>query len=205
MPIKSDTLTKERTRLKNYLEASTYNKEESFIINRVKRKIDKLEKEREEILQKVIDIIESNKEYKKAYDNIRSITAVGKKSAAILLYLFLRYPNASRNQIVALCGLDAIERESGTSLKKKPKISKKGITLVRGNLFMPTLCSIQKNEELKAFYNRLVKRGKSKPTAIIATMRKMILLAHSLYKNDQTYDPKRYLQFTQTKKENAVV
>ncbi len=162
-------------------------------------------REREEILEKVIEIIESNKKYKRAYENIRSITAVGKKSAAILLYLFLRYPDASRNQIVALCGLDAIERESGTSLKKRPKISKKGITLVRGNLFMPTLCSIQTNEELKAFYNRLVKRGKSKPTAVIATMRKMILLAHSLYKNDQTYDPKRYMKFMQNKKENAMV
>jgi len=70
---------------------------------------------------------------------------------------------------------------------------------------MPTLCSIQTNEELKEFYNRLIKRGKSKPIAVIATMRKMILLAHSLYKNDQKYDPKRYMKFTKIKKEKAVV
>lgn len=189
-----NTLTKEKTRLKNYLEASTYNYEDNFVIKRVKKRIKYIEEERAEVIQNVIEIIKANKVYFKAYENIISITGIGSKSAAILLYLFLKYPNASRSHIVALCGLDPIERQSGTSVKKKPKISKQGITLVRGNLFMPTLCAIQKNQEMKYFYDRLVARGKPKPLVIIAVMRKLILLAHSLYKSGQKYDPQRYLK-----------
>jgi hypothetical protein len=40
--------------------------------------------------------------------------------------------------------------------------------------------------------------------AQIAVMRKVILLAHSLYKNNQEYDSKRYLKFTEVKEVNMV-
>jgi len=71
-------------------------------------------------------------------------------------------------------------------------------------LFMPTMVAIQHNEEMKLIYDRLVDRGKPKPLAQIAVMRKIILLAHSLYKNDEQYNENRYLRFTQTKKKNNV-
>ena len=48
--------------------------------------------------------------------------------------------------------------------------------------------------------DRLLDRGKPKPLAQIAIMRKLVLLAHSLYKNKQKYDPNRYLNFVQIKK-----
>ena len=53
---------------------------------------------------------------------------------------------------------------------------------------------------MKLIYNRLVERGKPKMLAQMAVMRKLILLAHSLYKNNEIYDPNRYLKFTQIKK-----
>lgn len=189
------TLTKEQTRVKNYLEASQHNLEERFIINRVKKRLQQIAAEREEILYKLITLIETDENYKKIYENIQSITGIGAQSAVILLYLFIRYPNASRQHITALCGLDPIERQSGTSVHKKAKISKQGITLVRGTLFMPTLVAIRTNPEMKYFYERLLQKGKPKPLALIAVMRKIILLAHSLYKNNQTYDPQRYLKY----------
>jgi hypothetical protein len=52
---------------------------------------------------------------------------------------------------------------------------------------------------------RLTEKGKPKMLAQIAVMRKIVLLAHSLYKNNQKYDPQRYLKYTQTKKlENMI-
>ena len=62
---------------------------------------------------------------------------------------------------------------------------------------MPTMTAILHNQEMKLIYDRLVDRGKPKPLAQIAVMRKIILLAHSLYKNDERYDEYRYLNFTQ--------
>jgi len=75
------------------------------------------------------------------------------------------------------------------------------LSLVRAILFMPTMAAIQHNQEMKLIYDRLVDRGKPKPLAQIAVMRKIILLAHSLYRNNEKYDEDRYLKFTQAKEE----
>lgn len=191
------SLIKEEIRQKNYLEAATFNLEDAFVLKRVEKKIKSIQQEQIEIIAKVVEIIKANPEYLEAYENITSIKGIGEKSGIVLLYLFLRYPNASRQHITALCGLDPIERSSGTSVQKKERISKQGISLVRGILFMPTMTSIQYNEQMKLVYERLLQRGKPKSLAQIAVMRKIILLAHSLYKNKQQYDEKRYLEFTQ--------
>ncbi len=193
------SLVKEHIRQKNYLEAATYNLEDSFILKQVTKKLSSIKKEQDMIIAKVMSIIKSNPDYFQAYENITSIKGLGEKSAIILLYLFLRYPNASRQHITALCGLDPIQRSSGTSVQHKERISKQGLSLVRAILFMPTMASIQHNEEMKLIYDRLVQRGKPKMLAQIAVMRKIILLAHSLYKNNQQYDEKKYLQYTQLK------
>ena len=199
------SLVKEKTRLKNYLEAAVYNLEDSYVLNKVKRKITLLKKEEDEIMDRVVKIIKANRDYLEAYENIMTIDGIGSKSAAVLLYFFLRYPDASRQHIVALCGLDPIRQESGTSLKKKAKISKQGITLVRGILFMPTLSAIENNSEMKHIFKRLVKRGKPSSLAQIAVMRKLILLAHSLYKSGQKYDSQRYLKHAQIKEAEVMI
>lgn len=60
---------------------------------------------------------------------------------------------------------------------------------------MPILSTVQHNNEMKHFYERLIESGKAKMSAQIAVMRKIILLAHSLYKNDERYDKNKYLTF----------
>ncbi|MGC9351852.1 MAG: transposase, partial [Sulfurovum sp.] len=107
-------------------------------------------------------------------------------------------------QLTALCGLDPIQRSSGTSVQHKERISKQGLSLIRDILFMPTMVSVRYNDEMKMIYERLVDRGKPKMVAQMAVMRKIILLAHSLYKNKQKYDPERYLMFHQPKEENSM-
>ena len=194
------SLVKDEIRQKNYLEASSFNLEDKFVLNQVQKKIDNLKKEQVDIIAKVMEIIKANSDYYEAYQNITSIKGIGEKSGIILLYLFLRYPNASRQHITALCGLDPVQRSSGTSVQHKERISKQGLSLVRAILFMPTMTSIQYNEEMKLVYENLLDRGKPKMLAQIAVMRKIILLAHSLYKNKEKYDEKRYLKFTQLKK-----
>ena len=193
------SLVKEERRKSNYLEASTFNLEDAYVLKQVKRKIHQLRKEQTAVIDKILEIIRSNDDYVKAYNNILSIKGIGEKSAIILLYLFLRYPNASRQQLTALCGLDPIQRSSGTSVQHKERISKQGLALIRDILYMPTLVSVRYNDEMKMIYTRLVDRGKPKMVAQMAVMRKIILLAHSLYKSQQQYDPKRHLQFHQIK------
>lgn len=197
------SLNKEKTRLKNYLEAAVFNQEDQYVLNQVKKRIKQLGKEQDKLMELSMAVITANSDYFTAYENITSIKGVGQQSGIVLLYLFLRYPNASRQQITALTGLDPVQKESGTSLKRKTRISKQGISLVRGILYMPMLCVVQHNDEMKFFYDRLLGAGKLKMSAQIAVMRKVILLAHSLYKNNQKYDETKYLDYISSDKKAA--
>jgi len=189
------SLVKEENRLSNYLESATYNLEDDYVLHKVQLKIKNLKKEQNTLIDKILQIINDDKSLKNSYDNIVSIDGVGEKSGIILLYLFLRYPNASRQHITALSGLDPIKKESGTSVNYKAKISKQGLSLIRGILFMPTMSAIIYNDEMKYFYDKLLSRGKCKSLAQIAVMRKIILLAHSLHKNNEQYNPEKYLEY----------
>jgi len=194
------SLVKEERRKANYLEAASFNLEDGYVLKKVKKHIKRLQKEQQEVIEIILEIIHHNSVYHQAFTNILSIKGIGKKSAIILLYLFLRYPNASRQHITALCGLDPIQRSSGISVQHKERISKQGLTLVRDILYMPTLVAVRYNDEMQLIYERLVARGKPKMVAQMAVMRKIVLLAHSLYKNNERYDEKRFLKFTQVEK-----
>lgn len=100
----------------------------------------------------------------------------------------------NRAELSALSGLDPVETSSGTSVKKKSRISKRGLKLLRKMLFMPTLIVSFKNMALREYYRRLVERGKNKKAAIIALMRKIIIIAYSLFKTGQSFDEERYLR-----------
>jgi transposase len=198
------SLIKEEIRQKNYLEASSFNLEDTFVLKQVTKRIKSIQEEQVKIIAKTMEIIRENEDYNEAYENITSIKGIGEKSGIILLYLFLRYPNASRQHITALCGLDPVQRSSGTSVQHKERISKQGLSLVRAILFMPTMTSVRYNDEMKRVYENLLNRGKPKMLAQMAVMRKIILLAHSLYKNKEKYDEKRYLKFNQLKKVDSM-
>ena len=118
------SLNKEKTRQKNYLEAAAINQEDDYILKQVKKRIQQIDQEQENLMDLSMQLIKANADYLNAYKNIISIKGLGQTSGVVLLYLFLRYPNASRQQITALTGLDPVQKESGTSLKSKTRISK---------------------------------------------------------------------------------
>jgi len=192
-------IVKETTALSNYLEASLLHQEDPFIIKRLRSKIKRLETEEKEITQKILTFIKQNTAYNNDFENITSIKGVGPVAGIALFYLFLRYPDISRNKLTALCGLDPVSKTSGSSVNKKGHISKQGNKIIRSTLFMPVLCATTFNQELKTFYEHLKSNGKHSTVAQIAVMKKLILLAYSLYKNNQKYDPHRFLKYQQIK------
>jgi transposase len=104
-----------------------------------------------------------------------------------LLTLFKTYQGTNRAQITALAGLDPVRRESGTSVKGKVKISKNGKGIYRKILYLPTLCATVHNQKIRIFYQRLLTNHKTKKLAIIASMRKILLIAHAMYQNKTEY------------------
>lgn len=89
-------------------------------------------------------------------------------------------------QLVSYAGMDIVLHESGL-LKKKSRISKKGNRFIRHALYMPALCAIQHNQDMKLFYHNLVERKKIKKVGVTAVARKMLILIYTLWKNESEY------------------
>ena len=77
--------------------------------------------------------------------------------------------------MTALDGLDPIQKQSGTSVHEKSRISKHTNKMIRRCLYMPTLCSIKYNHKIRVFYERLVSKHKPKKVAVIAAIAKIAL------------------------------
>ncbi len=181
-------LQKQRNSFSNHLEALEAKEGKSSIEKKLKKEIIKLKKQAENMVKEMKSLILSDTKLTKSFECIISFNGVGDISAIVLLHLFISYPEANRQEITALSGLDVVETSSGTSVHRRSRISKRGNSLYRGILFMPILSSVRNNPYMKAFYDRLKENGKHTTAVQIAVMRKIILITHSLYKNHQKFD-----------------
>lgn len=89
--------------------------------------------------------------------------------------------------IVALAGLDPVEVQSGTSVHRKARISKRGNQEVRKRLYEATLFAVRFNPRVREVYLWLKAKGKPEKVARIAAARKLLLIAHAVYKTDERF------------------
>jgi transposase len=93
------------------------------------------------------------------------------------------------DQAVAYAGLDLEVKESG-KWKGQTKLSKRGSGLLRRILYLAALRSVRlEGSAFGAYYHRLVDRGMKKGMALVAVMRKMLIVAVRLIKTEESYDP----------------
>ena len=87
------------------------------------------------------------------------------------------------------CGPSPREFTSGTSVRKKTRLSKAGNPRLRKALFLPTQTAVRFNPLLRGFFDRLVAAGKPKMQAIGACMRKLVMIAYGVLRNRAPFDP----------------
>ncbi len=92
----------------------------------------------------------------------------------------------NRGQAAKLVGLAPINRDSG-SLRGKRLIGG-GRTQVRRSLYMATIVATQHNKIIRRHYRQLLARGKSKMTALVACMRKLLLILNAILKNNSPWN-----------------
>ena len=98
----------------------------------------------------------------------------------------------NKKQLTSYAGLDVREKQSGTSVKGKPRISKKGNRYLRKAMHMPSLAAIRHNERFKNIFARLIARHGIKMKAVVAVQRKLLEMTYTIYKTGIPYD-KNYL------------
>lgn len=183
-------LVDERTVLKNQLHAEQAEAEPNRkSIERVKKRIALLDKQEKEIIEELKAMIKTDKEMPQLITLICSLPGVGLLTAATVLaetngFDLIR----NKRQLASYAGLDVKEKQSGTSVKGKPRISKKGNRYLRKAMHMPALAAIRHDERFRAVFARLVSRHGIKMKAAVAIQRKLLELIYILYKTNKPYD-----------------
>lgn len=188
-------LVEERTMLKNQLHAEQAEAEPSAkSIARMHKRIALLNKQEKEILEELKSWVKTDAELQALVLLICTIPGVGMLTAATVLgetngFDLIR----NKRQLTSYAGLDVKEKQSGTSVKGKAKISKRGNKHLRKSMHMPALAAIRHDERFKAIFARLVARHGLKLKAAVAIQRKLLELIYILYKTQKPYD-KDYLK-----------
>ena len=127
-----------------------------------------------------------------------STKGIGEASAMRLLAELLVLPDdLAAPQWVAHAGLDPRPYESGTSVHRPRRITKVGNRHLRAALYMPALVAIQHEPNVKAFYNKLVSRGKKPMQAVVAVMRKLLHAIWGMLKHDQDFDGNKFFKLAE--------
>jgi transposase len=133
-----------------------------------------LDNEKSIIEQEIEKEINKDEELKAKFKTIVSIKAVGEQTAATLIATMPELGKLNRREIAALAGVAPFANESGGSAKRR----KTGIgrPLVKEMLFMCAMVAVNSREDMKVFYNKLVSNGKPRMVAMVAVMRKLLII-----------------------------
>lgn len=152
--------------------------------------INQLEEEIERLNEAIEDHFIEHDSLREQRQLLVSIPGIAEKTAAHLLAELgdrSRFTNA--RQLAAYCGLTPREKQSGTSVRKRPCLSKVGSSRLRKALFMPAICATRYNPVLRQFFENLRQRGKSKMAAVGAVMRKLLHIVYGVLKHRKPFDP----------------
>lgn len=121
---------------------------------------------------------------------LTTIEGIGPLTAARLI-AELGDPAGFRNAaaLASYVGVIPAIKQSGKSKGRRAGISPMGNAQLRAALWMPTLTAVRKNPWLRAYYERLIARGKRPKVALVASMRKLLGAVYSVAKNRRPFIP----------------
>ena len=184
----SNLYTKEIIVLKNKLHAEqAQGSPVPRSIRSINRCIKYYEKEIVSLESVVLKLVQQ--EYQDLHSRVKSIPGLGAKSSALIIVLtggFERFNSAS--ELCSYSGLTPIIRESGSSIRSRPRISKMGNKRLRRILFMCSFSASKHNKACRELYNRIGAKGKSKKLALIAVCNKLLKQAFAIAKSNLWYD-----------------
>lgn len=149
-----------------------------------------LDQQIDDLNQRMMDHLDQHPALRQQRDLLKSIPGIGNLTAARLL---AELPNlhafSSPKQIAAYAGLSPQHHLSGSSVRGRSRISKRGSSRLRTALFMPALVAKVHNPVLMAFADHLRLQGKQKMVIVVAVMRKLLLLAVAILRSGRPFDP----------------
>ena len=148
-----------------------------------------LDAEIERLQQQINDHIDRHDHLKEDVELLDSIPGIGPDTAAILIAEIKSidaYDSAA--ELAAHAGLTPMHRYSGSSVRRRPKLSKIGNARLRKALFFPAMTAMRHNPAVKALHDRLKEKGKPNMLILAAAMRKLIHIVYGVLKHRRPFD-----------------
>lgn len=190
-----DQIVAERVTIKNQIHAENTEAYPNLnSLKRLKARKALLSKQEQEIKNEIQQLIKSDPKIEKNIGLMTTIPGVGNLTAAIVLaetngFELIR----NKRQLTSYAGLDVREKQSGTSVKGKPRISKQGNRFLRKAMHLPSLSAIRHCQHYKSNFAMHVSKHGIKMKATVAVQRKILELMFVLYKTKVPFDP--YYEF----------
>jgi len=180
--------SKQSTALKNKIHGeNTLGNTKTCVVKSINRSLKSIKKEVDLLEKKLQEIVKKTNQ--DLLTRLESIPGLGRKTSLMLIVLtdgFERFETA--NALCSYSGLTPTIRQSGSSIKGRPRISKMGNPKLRNLLFMCSFTACKYNKACKAIYDRIVAKGKSKKLALIAVCNKLLKQAFAIAKSGLIYD-----------------
>jgi len=184
------SLLKERTVVKNKIHALLHSFHPNRqVIKRLRQREKLLTKQLKEVEIQVTDLVEADDFLWERVEKICEVKGLGLITVATVIAetdgfnLF-----TSRSQLVSYAGYDVIEKESGTSVKGIPRMSKKGNRFIRRALYFPAISTVKYEPQFQQLYERILLKSTIKKKALVAVQRKLLLLIYALFTKNEAYD-----------------
>lgn len=174
------------------MRTADYNRREHSHDKAITRSIEAViktfDRELAKIEHKLRTLISASPELHQRVQALISVPGIAETTATMLVTEVPELGQLNRRQIAALIGVAPVNRDSGSFRGKR--MTGGGRRNVRARLFMPTLVACHHNPVMKAFYQRLLEKGKSKMTALVAVMRKLLTILNTMLAKGEYWKPK---------------
>jgi len=182
-----DAIAQDLQRERNRQEKANATDTPKLIQESLKESIEFLVMQLAKLQQDIDSHIDKHSSLKKDMALLQSIPAIGPQVGGNMLAVMRSHNFGSAEQLAAYLGLVPVERQSGSSVLGRARLSKAGPARIRAVLYMAAVVATRYNPHVKAVYERLLARGKTKMSALGAAMRKLVHLCFGVIKTQKPY------------------
>ena len=184
-----EALERDLQRERNRKEKADFLKAPEYIQDSLEESINFIKAQIKKLNKTIDEHIDRHPDLKEDMALLVSIPSVAQKTGTAMLSIMHQHHFRRPEQVSAYLGANPVEYSSGSSVARRPHLSKAGPSNVRATLYMATVSAIGHNPCIKAFYEHLRAQGKPAMVAMGAAMRKLIHLCFAVLKNRTPFDP----------------
>ena len=154
---------------------------EKDAVSTVRRLVKAYDKEIEKLEELCHELVLKDERDAILFERLQKVKGIGRLTSIGVITLMPELYTLSDKKLSKLAGVAPLCDQSGKT--EGARHIQKGRILVRHALYMAALVASHHNETLSKFYNRLVKAGKAKKSALVAVMRKLLCLFRRIAQN----------------------